>query len=180
MTLDPAILGRLSVSVDVTNYVRIIARVHAATPLGMGPSRSRFSSPRNRFHVLYLAQDPTTAFAETVVRDRYEKKAERLLLEEELDRYSIAAVRNPHPLLLLDLRKSARRVHRCRARQSAGCWQEAKPISLRANRIRRDRLHVEDHQQGVRSSLRSRCGTVARGGQPGHRPAAIGKPPNDP
>jgi len=29
MTLDPAILGRLSVSVDVTNYVRIIARVHA-------------------------------------------------------------------------------------------------------------------------------------------------------
>ena len=104
MTLDPAILGRLSVSVDVTNYVRIIARVHAATPLGMGPSRSRFSSPRNRFHVLYLAQDPTTAFAETVVRDRYEKKAERLLLEEELDRYSIAAVRNPRPLFLLDLR----------------------------------------------------------------------------
>jgi len=54
--------------------------------------------------VLYLAQDPTTAFAETVVRDRYERKAERLLLEEELDRYSIAAVRNPRPLLLLDLR----------------------------------------------------------------------------
>lgn len=104
MTLDPAILGRLSVSVDVTNYVRIIARVHAATPLGMGPGRSRFSSPRNRFHVLYLAQDPTTAFAETVVRDRYERKAERLLLKEELDRYSIAAVRNPRPLLLLDLR----------------------------------------------------------------------------
>ena len=54
MTLDPAILKRLSVSVTVTDYVRIIARVHAATPLGMGPGRSRFSSPRNRFHVLYL------------------------------------------------------------------------------------------------------------------------------
>lgn len=104
MTLDPAILTRLAVRVDVTDYVRIIARVHAATPLGMGPGRSRFSSPKDKFHLLYLAQDPTTAFAETIVRDRYEKSAERLLLEEELDRYSIAAVRNPRPLFLLDLR----------------------------------------------------------------------------
>ena len=104
MTLDPAILARLSVGVDVTNYVRIMARAHAATPLGMGPGRSRFSSPRNRFHLLYLAQDTVTAFAETIVRDRYENTVDRLLLEEELDRYSIAAVRNPHPLFLLDLR----------------------------------------------------------------------------
>lgn len=104
MTLDPAILARLSVGVDFTNYVRIMARAHAATPLGMGPGRSRFSSPRNRFHLLYLAQDPVTAFAETIVRDRYENTVDRLLLEEELDRYSIAAVRNPHPLFLLDLR----------------------------------------------------------------------------
>jgi len=104
MMLDPAILARLSVGVDVTNYVRIMARAHAATPLGMGPGRSRFSSPRNRFHLLYLAQDSVTAFAETIVRDRYENTVDRLLLEEELDRYSIAAVRNPHPLFLLDLR----------------------------------------------------------------------------
>lgn len=104
MTLDPAILARLSVGVDVTNYVRIMARAHAATPLGMGPGRSRFSSPRNRFHLLYLAQDPVTAFAETIVRDRYENQVDRLLLEDELDRYSIAAVRNPRPLFLLDMR----------------------------------------------------------------------------
>lgn len=104
MMLHPAILARLAVRIDVTNYVRIIARVHAATPLGMGPGKSRFSSSRNRFQLLYLAQDPTTSFAEAIVRDRYEKKSERLLLEEELYRYSITAVRNPHPLFLLDLR----------------------------------------------------------------------------
>lgn len=104
MTLDPAILARLSVRIEVTNYVRIISRVHASTPLGMGPGRSRFSSPRNKFQLLYLAQDPSTAVAETIVRDRFENKAERLLLEEELDRYSIVAVRNPSPLFLLDLR----------------------------------------------------------------------------
>ena len=104
MTLDPAILQRLAIRVDVTDYVRIIARVHAATPLGMGPGRSRFSSPRDRFRLLYLAQDPMTAVAETIVRDRYEKNAERFLHEEDLDRYSIAVVRNPQPLFLLDLR----------------------------------------------------------------------------
>lgn len=104
MTLDPAILQRLAVRVEVTGYVRIIARAHAATPLGMGYGRSRFSSPRNRFHLLYLAQDPMTAVAETIVRDRFEKADERLLLREEFDRYSIAAVRNPLPLFLLDLR----------------------------------------------------------------------------
>jgi hypothetical protein len=104
MTLDPAILQRLAVRVDVTDYVRIIARVHAATPLGMGYGRSRFSSPRNKFRLLYLAQDPMTAIAETIVRDRFEKADERLLLREEFDRYSISAVRNPLPLFLLDLR----------------------------------------------------------------------------
>src|SRR5437899_12307253 len=104
MSLDPTILKRLSVSVIVSNYVRIIARAHAATPLGMGSGRSRFSSPKDRFHLLYLAQDPITAFAETIARDRFEKSGERLLLKEELDRYSITAVRNPRPLFLLDLR----------------------------------------------------------------------------
>jgi len=104
MTLDPAILQRLAIRVDVTAYVRIIARVHAATPLGMGPGRSRFSSPRDRFRLLYMAQDPITAFAEAIVRDRFEKNAIRSLHEEDIDRYSIAQVRNPRPLLLLDLR----------------------------------------------------------------------------
>jgi hypothetical protein len=54
--------------------------------------------------LLYLAQDPATAIAETIVRDRFQGKAERLILREEFDRYSIAVIRNPKPLFLLDLR----------------------------------------------------------------------------
>jgi len=104
MTLDPAILQRLAIRADVTNYVRILARAHAESPLGMGFGRSRFSSPRDKFRLLYLAQDPMTALAETIVRDRYERNADRFLHVEELDRYSIAVVRNPRPLFLLDLR----------------------------------------------------------------------------
>ncbi|WP_259667714.1 RES family NAD+ phosphorylase [Rhizobium lentis] len=104
MKLDKTILQRLAVRADVTDYVRIIARAHAGTPLGMGFGKSRFSSPKDKFQLLYLAQDPMTAVAETIVRDRFQGKAERVIFQEEFDRYSIAAVRNPGPLFLLDLR----------------------------------------------------------------------------
>lgn len=104
MSLDKSVLQRLAIRADVTDYVRIVARAHAATPLGMGFGKTRFSSPKDKFRLLYLAQDPMTAVAETIVRDRFQGKAERWILREEFDRYSIAAVRNPHPLFLLDLR----------------------------------------------------------------------------
>lgn len=104
MTLDQQILQRLVVRVRVDDYVRILAREHAATPLGMGFGKTRFSSPRDKFKLLYLAQDVKTAVAETIIRDRFEGKSERLLLQEEFDRYSITSVRNARPLFLLDLR----------------------------------------------------------------------------
>lgn len=102
--LDPHILQQLAVRVDVTNYVRILPRIFAASPLGMGFGLTRFSSSKNKFQLLYLAQNPITAVAETIVRDRFEKTTDRILLLEELDRYSIALIRNPRPLFLLDLR----------------------------------------------------------------------------
>jgi len=102
--LDPHILQQLAVRVDVTNYVRILPRIYAASPLGMGFGLTRFSSSKNKFQLLYLAQNPITAVAETIVRDRFEKTTDRILLLEELDRYSIALIRNPRPLFLLDLR----------------------------------------------------------------------------
>lgn len=102
--LDPHILQQLAVRVDVTNYVRILPRIYAASPLGMGFGLTRFSSSKNKFQLLYLAQNPITAVAETIVRDRFEKTTDRILLREELDRYSIALIRNPRPLFLLDLR----------------------------------------------------------------------------
>jgi hypothetical protein len=104
MTLDNAILQKLAVRADVSNYVRIVARSHAGTPLGMGFGKTRFSSPRRKFRILYLAQDPATAVAETIIRDRFQGASERLLFQEEFNRYSIAVMRNNDPLFLLDLR----------------------------------------------------------------------------
>ena len=104
MRLDRAVLQKLTVQLRVDDYVRILPRVHAATPLGMGIGKSRFSSPRDRFRLLYLAQDVKTAIAEAIVRDRFEGSSERLLLREEFKRYCITSVRSKVPLLLLDLR----------------------------------------------------------------------------
>lgn len=104
MTLDKAVLQKLAVRINVDAYVRILARHHAGTPLGMGFGKTRFSSPRDKFKLLYLAQDPATAVAETIIRDRFEKKAERVLLREEFDAFSIVQIENRQPLFLLDLR----------------------------------------------------------------------------
>jgi hypothetical protein len=104
MSLSTRILTQLVVQVDVTDYVRIVPRAHKDTPLGMGFGKTRFSSPKDAFRLLYLAQDARTAIAETIIRDRYQGKAKRELLEEEFDDYSIAAVRNGDPLALVDLR----------------------------------------------------------------------------
>jgi hypothetical protein len=104
MTLDQRTLRKLVVRVGVDDYVRVLAREHAKTPLGMGFGKTRFSSPRDTFRLLYLAQNVKTAVAEAIIRDRFEGKSERLLVQEELDRYSVTSVRNTRPLLLLDLR----------------------------------------------------------------------------
>ena len=104
MRLDKRILQQLVVKADVTDYVRIVRRPHKDTPLGIGFGKTRFSSPKDAFKLLYLAQDTRTAIAETIIRDRYQGKAERELIEEEFDDYSIAAVRNGDPLVLVDLR----------------------------------------------------------------------------
>src|SRR5580693_9456808 len=105
MSLDKRILQQLVVKADVTDYVRIVRRPHKDSPLGMGFGKTRFSSPKDAFKVLYLAQDTRTAIAETIIRDRFQSKAKRELLEEEFDDYSIAAIRNRDPLVLVDLRR---------------------------------------------------------------------------
>jgi hypothetical protein len=102
-SLNTAILRHLVVRLDVKDYVRIVHRAYKDSPLGMGFGKTRFSSPNDAFKVLYLAQDTRTAIAETIIRDRFQSKAKRELLEEEFDDYSIAAIRNRDPLVLVDL-----------------------------------------------------------------------------
>lgn len=66
----PKVVAELAVPFRPSAYLRVMPKVHAATPLGMGFGQTRFSAPDNSFKVLYIARDIATAIAETIIRDR--------------------------------------------------------------------------------------------------------------
>ena len=104
MKLNADTLSALTIPVDATDYLRIIHADHRATPTGMGYGKTRFASPDDSFKLLYAARDLKTAIAETIVRDRFEGRKKRLLMEEELDERAIASLVCTANLDLLDLR----------------------------------------------------------------------------
>src|SRR3546814_4199775 len=77
-----------------------------ATPTGMGHGETRLSSPNHSFTILYAAQDLPTALAEKVIRDRFQGRKKRVLLEADLQEQVVAQMVSLAPLKLLDLRTS--------------------------------------------------------------------------
>ncbi len=104
MILDRAILADLAVDITPRAYVRVTPMAHAATPLGAGYGLTRFASPIKAFKVVYLAEDLTTAVAETLVRDRFQGRAKRKLLGVEAALWGTTEVNATKPLTLIDLR----------------------------------------------------------------------------
>ena len=104
MILDPNVLADLAVAITPKAYVRVTPIAHAATPLGTGFGVTRFSSPTKAFKVIYVAQDLTTAIAETLVRDRFQGRALRKFLDVEAALWGITEVNAGAPLTLIDLR----------------------------------------------------------------------------
>src|SRR3546814_5790345 len=64
VTFDAAILRELAVGIDVTGYLRIMDARFRHKPTGTSLGMSRFSSPADRFTLLYIEQDLRTALAE--------------------------------------------------------------------------------------------------------------------
>ena len=104
MRLDPAILSGQAVAYKPRAHVRVTPMAHAATPLGAGYGRTRFASPSDAFKVIYLAEDLTTAVAETLVRDRFQAKAQRWLMLSELGLWGATEVTAGAPFTVIDLR----------------------------------------------------------------------------
>ena len=104
MTLDPDILADLAVEITSRAYVRMTPMAHAVTPLGAGFGMTRFASPTKAFKVIYLGEDLTTSVAETLVRDRFQGKATRKLLDVEAATWGATEVTASTPLTLIDLR----------------------------------------------------------------------------
>jgi len=102
--LDPGVLADLVVAITPKAYVRVTPMAHAATPLGAGFGVTRFASPIQAFKVIYIAQDLTTGVAETLVRDRFQGKMRRKLLDVEAALWGATEVNAGAPLTLIDLR----------------------------------------------------------------------------
>lgn len=104
MNLDPNVLADLSIALTPRGYVRVTPMAYAATPLGAGYGRTRFASPADAFKVIYLAEDLTTAVAETIVRDRFQGKRRRRLMLNEVALWGATEVSAATPMTLIDLR----------------------------------------------------------------------------
>ncbi|MFD1192427.1 RES family NAD+ phosphorylase [Phenylobacterium conjunctum] len=104
MRLDPDILADLAVEITPKAYVRVTPMAHATTPLGAGFGGTRFASPTKAFKVIYLGEDLTTSVAETLVRDRFQGKATRKLLDVEAATWGATEITTRAPLTLIDLR----------------------------------------------------------------------------
>jgi RES domain-containing protein len=102
--LDPKVPADLAVAITPKAYVRVTPMGHAATPLGAGFGVTRFASPTKAFKVIYVAQDLTTAIAETLVRDRFQGRALRKFLDVEAALWGMTEVNAGAPLTLIDLR----------------------------------------------------------------------------
>jgi hypothetical protein len=102
--LDPDILADLAVRITPQAYVRVTPMAHAATPLGAGFGLTRFASPIKAYKVIYIAQDLTTSVAETLVRDRFQGRAQRKILDVEAAHWGATEVSASAPLTLIDLR----------------------------------------------------------------------------
>ncbi|WP_423868831.1 RES domain-containing protein [Bradyrhizobium sp.] len=63
----------------IADWPRILPSRRRSTPASAGFGSSRLSSPSGAFRVLYAADNFPTAFAEAVVRDRFEGKTRHFL-----------------------------------------------------------------------------------------------------
>lgn len=107
MKLVAAKLRHRVIAASLSDWPRILPSEHRATPTGAGFGSSRYSSPTDSFRVLYAAENFATAFAEAVVRDRFEGKSRRFLYRPHLEQVCLTAISSSRDLTLLDLRGAA-------------------------------------------------------------------------
>lgn len=88
----------------IADWPRILPSRYRSTPANAGFGSSRLSSPSGAFRVLYAAGDFPTAFAEAVVRDRFEGKTRRFLYRPHLEQMCVTSISSSRELVLLDLR----------------------------------------------------------------------------
>ena len=102
--LDPKVVAELSIQFRPQDFLRVMPKAHAGTPLGMGFGQTRFASPTKSFQLVYVARDLATGIAETVVRDRFEGQSDRTLHASEVEDWTASTISAASPLTVVDLR----------------------------------------------------------------------------
>ena len=92
MKLVPSKLRERVIAARLLDWPRILPTKHRATPADAGFGSSRYSSPTGAFRVLYAADIFSTAFAEAVVRDRFEGKSHRYLYRPHLEQVCLTVM----------------------------------------------------------------------------------------
>jgi hypothetical protein len=104
VALDANVVAELAIRFRPRNYIRVMPKVHAGTPLGMGYGQTRFASPDKSFQLIYVGRDLATSISETIIRDRFEGQADRTLDVSEVDDWAVSRISAKSPLILVDLR----------------------------------------------------------------------------
>lgn len=104
--LDADVVAELAIQFRPRNYLRVMPKAHAATPLGMGYGQTRFASSDKSFQLIYIGRDLATGIAETIIRDRFEGLLDRTLHASEVGDWAVSRVSAKSPLTLIDLRTS--------------------------------------------------------------------------
>lgn len=104
MKLVTSKLRERVITARLSDWPRILPTKHRTTPADAGFGSSRYSSPTDAFRVLYAAENFPTAFAEAVVRDRFEGKSRRYLYRPHLEQMCLTTISSSSELTLLDLR----------------------------------------------------------------------------
>lgn len=87
---------------DIVNWVRLTPKKYK-NPLGAKPGNSRFCAKSDKHAVLYAARFYETAFAEVVIRNRFDNGKARLINQSELESINAVTIRTKAPLSILDL-----------------------------------------------------------------------------
>ena len=103
MPFEKAVIADLTANYLPIEYVRATLLGYS-NPLGLGVGKTRFSSPQDKFKLLYAAKDLSTSIAETLVRDRFEGTVHRRLDLSEVIQWGATRVSAQQPLRVLDIR----------------------------------------------------------------------------
>lgn len=101
-----SLIEPLLVGTAIPESYRIMSQRHVGSPLGTTPADSRFATRTGGYTVLYAAPDFSTAFIETIVRDRFaHRRTRKVALREITERAWVRISSEPSTrLTLLDLR----------------------------------------------------------------------------